>query len=146
MVLPHLTPAYEKWAPFIARIIFGGAFLMSAFYKLPGSEMFTMQVGMTDAAGVPFAYLAVVLAFVLEVVAGIALIVGFHTRTAAAALTVFVLIIAFVFYRNIADMTQFPMFMSCLELAAGLIYVSVYGAQTVAVKTCQLPEGLNRTM
>lgn len=144
MILPHLTPAYEKWAPFVARLIFGAAFLMSAFFKIPGTEGFAMQVEMTAAAGVPLAPIAVTLAFVLEVVAAIALIIGFHTRTAAAALAAFVLIIAFVFFRNLSDMTQFQMFMSCLELTAGLIYVSVYGAQSVAAKTCQLPQGLTR--
>lgn len=144
MTLPHLTPVYEKWAPFVARLIFGAAFLMSAYFKIPGSEMFTMQVEMTAAAGVPFAYVAVLLAFVLELVAATALIIGWHTRTAAAALAVFVLIIAFVFFRNFADPAQFPMFMTALELTAGLIYVSVYGAQSIAVKKCQLPKGLMR--
>jgi putative oxidoreductase len=144
MSLPHLTPTYERWAPFIARLIFGGAFLMSAFYKIPGSESYTMQVNMSDAAGLPFAGLLVTLAFVLELIAGICLIVGFHVRTAAAALAVFVLLIALTFYRDLSDMTQFPLFMSCLELIAGLIYVSVYGAQSVAVKTCQLPKGMMR--
>ena len=142
MTLPHLTPQYEKWAPFVARLIFGAAFLLSAFYKIPGSDSFNMQVGMTAEAGLPFAYLAVVLAFLLEIVAAVALIIGWHTRTAAASLAVFILIIAVVFFRDITDPNQFPMFMTCLELTAGLIYVSVYGAQTIAIKKCQLPKHL----
>lgn len=139
MTLPHLTPQYERWAPFIARLIFGAAFLLSAFYKFPGSDSFNMQVGMTAEAGLPLASLLVTLAFILEIVAAIALIIGWHARTAAAALGVFILIIAFVFFRDVSDPAQFPMFMTCLELTAGLIYVSVYGAQSVAVKKCQMP-------
>ena len=91
MVLPHLTPGYEKWAPFIARLIFGGAFLLSAFYKLPGSESFNMQVRMTADAGLPLASVLVTLAFVLEIIAGVEHNVGYHNRTEAAALAVLVL-------------------------------------------------------
>lgn len=142
MVLPHLTPIYEKWAPVAARVIFGGIFLMSAFFKIPGTEMFQMQVEMSAQAGIPLPLVAVFLAFVLEVVAGIALVVGWQTRTAAASLIVFTVLIALFFFRNLADQAQFVSFMGCVQLIAGLLYVSVYGAQSMAVKTCTLPKGL----
>lgn len=142
MTLPHLTPAYEKWAPVIARVVFGLLFLQGAFYKIPGTEMFAGQVAMSEAAGIPFPMLAVALAFALEVVTGIMLVVGYKTRTAAAALIVFVALIAFFFGRNFSDMTQMMTFFSCAQLIAGLIYVSVYGAQHMAVRICSLPHGL----
>ena len=145
MTLPHLTRPYEQWAPVVARVIFGALFLQSAFYKIPGTEMFAAQVEMSAAVGIPFAMIAVTLAFVLEVVAGIALVVGYNTRTAAAALIVFVALIAFLFGRNLADQMQMMTFFSCIQLIAGLIYVSVYGAQRAAVATCPLPQGLSKT-
>ena len=83
MQLPHFSSAYETWAPTIVRIISGLVFLMSAYYKIPGTEMFNMQVEMSGAVGIPFPYVAVLLAFVLEVVGGVALVIGWHARTAA---------------------------------------------------------------
>lgn len=145
MKLPHLTRPYEQWAPVIARILFGALFLNSAFFKIPGTETFYMQVAMSAAVGIPFALIAVTLAFIVEVVAGIALIVGYNTRTAAAVLIVFTVLIALFFGRNLADQTQMMTFFSCVQLVAGLIYVSVYGAQKAAVATCPLPQGLTKT-
>ncbi len=144
MALFNFSPLYENWASTIARIIFGLIFLMSAFFKIPGTEMFAMQVEMSGTVGIPFPFLAVILAFILEVVGGVALVIGWHTRTAALALAAFVMLIAVFFYRNLSDQATFGLFMSCVTQAAGLIYLSVYGAQYAAVAKDPLPQHLKR--
>lgn len=78
-------------------------------------------------AGFPLPTIAVSLAFVLEVVGGVALIIGWRTRLLAFLLAGFVLILNFVFFRNIADQNTFAFFVSNLGLMAGLFYVSSYG-------------------
>jgi len=125
-------------------VLFGAMFLHSAYYKIPGTETFAGQVEMSAAVGIPFAMIAVTLAFILEVVAGIALIIGWKTRTFAALLILFVILIAFFFGRNLADMTQMMTFFGCLQIIAGLLYVSVYGAQHAAVAACPLPSELTK--
>ncbi len=144
MTFPFHLRAYETWAPVVARIAFGLLFLQGAFYKIPGSDMFAMQVTQSEAAGIPFAMIAVTLAFILELVAGLMLVFGFMSRLAAFVLILFVALIAFFFGRNLADMQSFMTLMSCIQLIAGLLYVSVYGAQSAAVKTCPLPAGLSK--
>ncbi|MCE9644119.1 DoxX family protein [Candidatus Parcubacteria bacterium] len=124
---------YRNWAPVLARLIFGATFLMAAYYKIPGTESFTMEVNMSAAAGIPFPLVAVFLAFLLELFGGLALVFGVWTRVAAFLLAPFVLLIALFFFRNLADQAQFGMFMSCMGLIAGLLYVSVYGARHAAV-------------
>jgi putative oxidoreductase len=125
---------YEKWVPVVARIIFGLTFLMSAYYKIPGSESFAMQVGMSDGAGIPFAYVAVLLAFALELVGGLALVLGWQTRLFSFLLAGFVMLIALFFFRNWSDQQTMGNFISCCIEAAGLGYVSVYGARHFAVR------------
>lgn len=144
MALPHFSRAYEHWAPVAVRVVFGAVFLLSAYYKIPGTDSFNMQVGMSGAVGIPLPIVAVTLAFILEVVAGVALIIGYHTRTAAVALAAFVLLIGVFFYRDWSDQVTFGYFMSCLTQAAGLVYVSVYGAQTIAYRKDPLPHGMHR--
>ena len=139
MTLPHYSPAYETWAPVVARVVMGLIFLMSAYYKLPWTESFAMQVGMSGAVGIPFPYLAVLAAFALEVIAGVALVVGWHTRTAAIALAGFVLLIALFFYRGWSDQAVFAGFMSCVVQIIALVYISVYGAQHAAMRRDPLP-------
>ncbi|MES2225476.1 MAG: DoxX family protein [Patescibacteria group bacterium] len=139
MNLPHFSRAYENWAPVVARVLFGGLFLMGAAFKIPGTQGFIMESGMTAAAGVPLATIAVALAFVLEVVLGVSLIVGWHVRNAAFVLAIFTLALALIFYRNFADPMVMGQFISHLGLIAGLLYISVYGAQYAAVKRDTLP-------
>jgi putative oxidoreductase len=145
MKLPLFSAVYESWAATVARIIFGLVFLMSASFKIPGTESFAMQVEMSAGVGIPFPYIAVVLALILEVVAGIALVIGYHTRIAALLLAGFVMLIALFFYRDLSDQATFGLFMSCLTESAALIYISVYGAQYAAVKKDPLPQGLTRS-
>ena len=144
MTLPHYSSAYENWAPVVARVIMGLIFLMSAYYKIPGTESFAMQVGMSGSVGIPLPYIAVLLAFVLEVVGGIALVVGWQTRTVALALGAFVMLIAVYFYRDWSNQATFGGFISCVTQTIALVYISVYGAQHAAVSKDPLPHGVMR--
>ncbi|MEK7639346.1 MAG: DoxX family protein [Patescibacteria group bacterium] len=144
MKLFYFSPAYENWAPTVVRIFFGFLFLMSAYYKIPGTATFSAQVEMSGAVGIPLPFIAVILAFILEIVAGVALIIGWHTRTAAIVLAAFVVLIILFFYRDWTDQANFASFMSGLAEAAGLIYISVYGAQHAAVAKDQPPHHLQR--
>lgn len=134
MTLPPFSRSYENWAPVVARVVFGALFLMGASFKIPGTEGFLMETGMAAAMGVPFATVAVFLAFVLEVVAGLALIIGWQARRAAFVLAVFTLALAFIFYGNVSDPMVMGQFVSHLGLVAGLLYISVYGARHAAVR------------
>jgi len=131
MNIPPYSRSYEVWAPFAARLIFGFQFLLGAFFKI---IWHSAEVAQTQAVGVPFPELAVWLAFILEVVLGLALIVGYRVRIVGLVLAAYVLLLALLFYRNIADPMVMGMFVSHLGFIAGLLYVSVYGAQHIAVR------------
>ena len=135
MTLPHETAVFTRWAPFAARLMLAASFLMSAVGKIPGSEMFTMEVGMSADAGLPFPALMVTLAFILEIVASAMLIIGWHARTAACLLAGFTVLIALTFVRDLGDQMQQMILFNCMNLIAGLLYVAVYGAKSVAVRT-----------
>ncbi len=144
MTMFHFSAVWENWVPVIVRVIFGLIFLMSAYYKIPGSDSFAMQVAMSGNVGIPFPLVAVTLAFILEVVAGSALIVGWQTRTMALLLSGFVLLIALFFYRDWSDQATMGMFINCISFSAALAYLSVYGAQYAAVARDPLPRGMTR--
>jgi putative oxidoreductase len=125
------SSVYERYAPFLARLIFGFQFLIGALFKVLWHQA---EVAQTAAVGVPFPELAVWLAFVLEVVLALALIVGYHTRIAAFTLAVYTFALALIFYNNLADPMTMGMFISHLGFIAGLLYVSVYGARSFALR------------
>lgn len=143
----YRMPAYETWAPVLGRVLLGVLFLIGASGKIPGSESFDMVVTWTAAAGVPLAYFAVLLAFIIELLGGIMLIVGYKTRKAGFVLAIFTLIITPIFHwpwmNGVADQAQMMMFFKNLAIVGGLLYASVYGAQHAAMKKCPLPHSVH---
>ncbi len=130
----HKSPAFERWAPFVARLMLSATFLMSAVGKIPGTEMFKMEVEMSGVAGLPFPAVMITLALILEVITCVMLIIGWHVRTAAILLAGFTFLIALTFVRDLSDQMQMTIFFSCMNLIAGLFYVAVYGAKSIAIK------------
>ena len=106
---------------------------MGAAFKIPGTASFMGEVGMSSGHGLPFATIFVALAFVVEVICGLAIIFGLHARHAAFVLAVFTAVLTYIFHSDFADMNSIGQFVSHLGLIAGLLYVSVYGARSYAV-------------
>ena len=69
----------------------------------------------------------------LEVLGGIAIIIGFQTRIAAFALAVFTLAAAALFHTNFADPMQSIMFMKNLSIAGGLLLLAASGATALSL-------------
>jgi putative oxidoreductase len=86
-----------------------------------------------ESMGVPGALLPLVI--LTEVGGGIALIVGWRTRWAAAALALFTLLTAAIFHTNFSDGTQMIMFMKNLSIAGGLLFIAAHGAGAYALDT-----------
>lgn len=124
---------FKDYAQLLARLFMGGVFLFGAFGKIPGTESFGMMVASTDAAGVPLASIAVTLAFILELVAGAALIVGWKVRLTAFVLTLYVALLTLIFHMSFADPMSIGFFMSHLYLMAGLLYMAGFGTNYMAI-------------
>jgi putative oxidoreductase len=128
-----MVQRYALWAPVVARILFGVFFLQAAAFKFPGSAAFAGNVAYT-ADKLPFPALAVTLAFALEVVTGLALVLGWHTRLAAAALVPYIALLTLLFHMTFASQVDYGFFIDHLLLIAGLLYVSGHGAQHFALR------------
>ncbi len=76
------------------------------------------------SAGVPGFLLPGVIA--LELLAGIALVIGFKQRLAALALAAFCVGSAVLFHFELADQMQFIMFFKNLAIAGGLLVLAVH--------------------
>lgn len=124
--------AYQRFAPMIGRIFVALPFLVGAFYKIPGSESFAMQAGMTGNVGVPFPTIAVFLAFILEVVGGVALLTGIHVRIASAVLALFVMLLTVLFHWHFATPMDIGTFINHLVLIGALLTLSVHGGKKVS--------------
>ena len=115
--------------PLIARLLMVAVFLPAGLNKVIGFEG---TVGYIASKGLPMPEVLAVLAIVVEIGAGIALLIGFKTRWSALLLALFTLGAA-VFFHNYwgvpADqqMVQKLMFTKNLGIAGGLLAMAALG-------------------
>jgi putative oxidoreductase len=125
---------FERLAPLLARILIAVPFLFAAPFKMPGMASFAANVDFAAKTGVPFPSVAVALAALLDLVAGLMLVVGWHARPAAAALALYVALLTVIFHLDFTSHMKIGFFINHLVLIGALIYVSVYGAKSYAVR------------
>jgi putative oxidoreductase len=105
------------------RILIALIFVLAGLNKIGAIEG---TQGYMEAMGIPGVLIYPTILF--EVGAGLAIIIGYQTRTVALALAGFCLVTAFMFHNNLGDQTQFVMFMKNLAIAGGLLFLARDGA------------------
>lgn len=119
----------------IGRIALAGIFLKSGIAKIGG---FAATAGYIASKGLPLPEVGAVIAIVVEVVAGIALIIGWKARWAALAIAVFTLATMFLFhpYWTLPADKQYPemlAFWKNLAIFGGMLMVMAFGAGRFSV-------------
>jgi putative oxidoreductase len=114
----------------IARILLALMFILAGLSKFAGLEG---TAGYIASKGLPLPGVLAFLTALLEVVGGLAIVVGFHARIAALALALFTLLASVLFHNFWAmpaeqQMMQQLMFMKNLSVAGGLLLLFVFGA------------------
>jgi putative oxidoreductase len=119
----------------VARLLLALMFIVSGFGKLSN---LAGTAGYIAGAGLPAASLLAVGAGLLELVAGIALVIGYRARWAALALGVFTLLASVLFHAYWAApaaqaYVQQLMFMKNLAVAGGMFFVAALGAGPLSI-------------
>lgn len=107
----------------LGRFLIALIFIVSGFGKI--SEFAGTQAYM-ESVGVPGMLLPLVI--VLELLGGLAIVVGWHTRLVAFLLAGFTLLSALLFHFDLGDQGQFIQFMKNLGLAGGFLILVAHGA------------------
>ena len=105
------------------RILLSALFLVSGLGKVAG---YAQTAAYMSSQGVPAALLPIVIA--TEILAAIAIIVGWQTRIAAFLLAGYTLLTAVLFHNNFADQIQMVMFLKNVSIAGGLLLLVANGA------------------
>ncbi len=114
----------DIFAPLIGRILMGGFFIWSG---IEASINFNGTVGSIINLGAPMPLILAIAAIAIEVLGGIALVVGFKTSPAALMLALYVIVVAF-FYTGFATGSSQTSFLQDMAIVGGLLYISAYGA------------------
>ncbi|TCD16627.1 DoxX family protein [Oricola cellulosilytica] len=105
-----------------ARILLSVIFITAGVQKLFGIEG---TAGYIASVGLPAATLLAWAAAIFEVVAGIAILIGFRTRETAWLIAGFTLFTGFIFHFQPEDQMQMISFMKNLAIAGGFLALSV---------------------
>lgn len=114
----------------LARLLLAALFLPAGIGKISG---FAGTAGYIGSVGLPMPELGAAIAIAVEVLGGIALIIGLGTRWAALALAGFTLVASFFFHAYWAlpaeqQMMQQLMFMKNIGVVGGLLALAAFGA------------------
>ena len=110
------------------RILLSLMFVTSGFSKISG---YTATQGYMEAMGVPAMLLPLVIA--VELLGGLAVMLGWHTRIAAFLLAGFSLLSALLFHANFGDQMQMIMFMKNISIAGGFLMIVALGGGAYAL-------------
>ena len=112
----------------LGRILISLIFLTSGLSKISG---YAGTQSYMEAVGVPGMLLPLVIA--LEVLGGLAVMLGWHTRLIAFLLAGFSLLSAVLFHANFGDQMQMIMFMKNLSIAGGFLMIVSLGGGAYAL-------------
>ena len=116
--------------PAVGRLLISAIFLFSGFGKIAAPAA---TVGFIASVGLPFPELSYVLAVVLEIGGGLALLAGLQTRWAALALSGFSLATALIFHNALGDQDQLIHFLKNVAMAGGLLQIAAFGGGRYSV-------------
>lgn len=125
-----MSNALQNPLSLAGRILLAYLFLPAGIGKITG---FAGTVGYIASVGLPLPQVAAAIAVVVEIVGGIALIVGFGTRFAALALAAFTLVASILFHNYWSfpadqQMMQQLMFIKNIAVVGGLLTLAAWGA------------------
>jgi len=125
----------EKFGPPLGRVLLSLLFITSGIRKISG---FDGTVGYIASKGLPLPQVAAAGTIFVEVVVGIALLIGFKARLSALIIAAFTVAASVVFHNYWAVpaeqvMMQQINFYKNLSIVGGLLFVAAFGAGPLSV-------------
>jgi putative oxidoreductase len=110
--------------PLVGRTGIAAIFVLSGLSKLAAPAG---TIAYIQSAGLPLPQLGLAIALLVELVGGLALILGFRTRLVAGILAAFSIVTALAFHFDLGDQNQFIHFFKNVAIAGGLLNVIALG-------------------
>jgi putative oxidoreductase len=124
---------YQAYLTVIARVLMGVAFIWFGYTKLfvftpAGTAQYLANVWHAPAPG-----LSAWIAIIIELLGGLAILLGFQTRWAAAVLALWCLLTGFGFHLPAGDPDNLGQFFKNITMASGFIYIFAFGPGALSI-------------
>jgi putative oxidoreductase len=124
------TPALASAVIVVGRLLLASLFLFAGFGKLAD---IAGTAGWFGSIGLPLPTVVAILVGLLELLGGLAILVGFQTRIAALALAAFTVAASLIAHTNFADQIQLLMFLKNISITGGLLILAAFGAGALSI-------------
>jgi putative oxidoreductase len=126
------TPAASNSsvAILVGRVLLSILFILSGFAKLTA---ISGTAGWFGSIGLPLPTVTAVVVGLVELLGGLAILVGFKTRIAAILLAVFTLAATAIAHLDFADQMQVLMLQKNLGLVGGFLLLAAVGAGSISI-------------
>lgn len=128
--MSSITPQSNGLATLVARVFLSILFILAGFSKLTA---ISGTAGYFAGLGLPVPTVTAVLVGLVEFVGGLAILVGFQTRIAAAIVALFTIGATLVAHMNFAEGMNAIMAQKNLAIAGGLILLALQGAGSISI-------------
>ena len=113
-----------KFFDLIARISISILFLLNGIFKINNYEG---TIAWMESFGLPG--FLIIPAILLEIAGPILIVIGYKTKIAAAALSLFCLTTALIFHNDFSNQMELISFLKNIALAGGFLFLVVNGAK-----------------
>lgn len=124
VIIKSMHSYADLFAPLIGRILVGGFFIWNG---IEVALNFSSTAATLFSFGAPMPITMLIIAIGIQVLCGIAIVVGYKTSPAALLLALYVLLVAF-FYTGFGNAASQALFLQDMAIVGGLLYISAYGA------------------
>ncbi len=128
--MSSITPQSNGIATLVARVFLSILFILAGFSKLTA---ISGTAGYFAGLGLPVPTVTAVLVGLVEFVGGLAILIGFQTRLAAAIVALFTIGATLVAHMNFAEGMNALMAQKNLAIAGGLILLALQGAGSISI-------------
>ncbi len=115
----------KDYLPPVGRLLMSSLFIWGGIGKL--TNVSGTILGFGGHYHLPLPEVATGIAIAVELLGGLAILVGFKARWAAAVLAIWCLITGFAFHLPVGDVPNMINFYKNLVMAGGFLYVVAYG-------------------
>jgi putative oxidoreductase len=130
------TPAINAYLPLLARVLMSSLFIWDGVVQLRDPARTATYIA---SLHIPMPSIAVWVSIAIHLLGGLAILIGFKTRWAAAVLLLLCLGTAFGVHLPAGDMANMINFYKNLVMAGGFLYVIAFGAGAVSADEGAMP-------
>lgn len=114
----------------VGRILLSMMFILAGYSKLTA---ISATAGWFGSIGLPVPTVTTVVVGLVELLGGLAILVGFQTRIAALILAAFTVAATLIAHMDWSDMTQFLIFQKNFAVAGGFLVLAAVGAGALSI-------------